>query len=137
MRWRTGVINELRDAIGDEVRSGERMNRLVDEFREGRDTDQLLVALDSEESEIVSLGAWILGELPFERYSTDTLLLRLWTLTSHGDPSVRFHALMALFPALLAGAPSTDALLARLIDDPDDAVSKVARSAKDRLSKPE
>ena len=109
------------------------MNRLVDEFRNGRDTVQLLVALDSDEDEIVSLAAWVLAELPVGRYDDGELLDRLRGLTGHPDPAVRFHAVMALFPSLGADALFTQDLLDRLVQDPSEAVRKVAHAARGRL----
>ena len=57
------MIEEIREVMADETDASGRMNRLVDKFRSGRDTSEIAQALDSDESEIVSLAAWILGEL--------------------------------------------------------------------------
>ena len=131
------VLEQLRLIMADEARSGERLNRLADEFRRGRDTLQLLAALDSDENEVVSLAVWILAELPLGRYDGDELLGRVRRLTGHRDPAVRFGAVMALFPALDAGDPFTHDLLDRLVRDPNEGVRMVAESARERLLGPE
>lgn len=131
------VIEELRLVMADEARSGERLNNLADEFRTGRDTLQLLAALDSDETEIVSLAVWILAELPLGRYDGDELLGRVRRLTGHRDPAVRFIAVMALFPALDPGDPFTHDLLERLARDPNEDARKMGRYARKRLLGPE
>jgi len=128
------VIEELRDILCDPARAGERLNELADEFRLGRDVSQLSRALHSEDSEIVGLATWILGELPFVLYDSQAVISRLWKLTRSNDPSVRFEALGALFPALRAGDPATESLLDRLVDDPNVGVRIAARSARDQLT---
>src|SRR5687767_11714584 len=94
------IEREILKVLGDKVGSGERLNEIADQFRRGRDVAQLIELLDSSHADLVSIGAWILGELHFELYNSDTYVLRLRKLVDHSDPSVRFHAFGALFPAL-------------------------------------
>ncbi len=41
---------------------GSRLNAIADEFRNGRNVRQILVLLDTDNAEPVSIGAWLLSE---------------------------------------------------------------------------
>ena len=78
---------------------GERISGFADQFRSGRDVKQLMTLLDSSNFELVSIGAWILGELHFHLYNSDSFISRLRELLDHEDPAVRFNALGATLPS--------------------------------------
>jgi hypothetical protein len=96
--------------------------------------DDLASLLNSRDSQLVGIGVWILSELRFELYKSDSFIRRLIELTDHEDPSVRFHALGALFPALDREDPATLALLTQLRGDRNEGVRKSAEAAAARLS---
>ena len=124
---------EIIEIINDEADKGERLNLLVDEFRRGRDVSELLPLLRSENVEVVSIVAWIFSELPEELYSAEEFVSALRDLTEHADAMVRFHALSAAFPFLNAGDAATRTLLARLMEDENAGVRKIAEAAAARL----
>ncbi|OZG70206.1 hypothetical protein BTA51_27460 [Hahella sp. CCB-MM4] len=121
-------IIETEDDIGD------RLNEMVDRIRRGLDVYQLLPLLDSDNPNLVSITAWILSELPFELYNTADFISRLYDLTSHEAPTVRFNALNALFPALDIGDENTQSMLKKLSLDPNKGVRKCAQAAIEKLS---
>ena len=90
--------------------------------------------LDSNHAELVSIGAWILDELHFELYNSDSFILRLRKLLDHNDPAIRFHAFGALFPALDPRDADTQALLEKLRNDPNKGVRMSAEAAAARWS---
>ena len=94
------IERQILEIVGGAADSGERLNEIADQFRRGRDMNDLIALLDSSNSELVSIGAWILSELHFELYNSDILLSRLRELLNHKDLAVRFHALGAIYPAL-------------------------------------
>lgn len=113
---------------------GTAINRVADEFRsQRRDVTELLCLLDSEEGEVVWVGAWVLGEVAFELYNSTQFLDRLRGLLKHPRPSVRFTALGALFPAFDGESSATQALLRELHNDPDKGVRLRVRAAAERL----
>jgi len=122
------IEHEIIEIIGDRADTGERLSGLVDQFRRGRDVAELLPLLNSRDSELISIGAWILGELPFELYDLEDLVSRLRELTDHEDPAVRFHALGALFPALDRQDLATKALLSKMCNDPNEGVRRSAEA---------
>ena len=127
------MVQEIIDIINDKTDNGERINAIADEFRRGRDTRELLHLLRSENAEVVTLAAWILGELPEKLYSSQDFVSALHALTAHADAMVRFHAFGALYPFLDAGDPATRALLARLSQDENVGVRACAEAATARL----
>ncbi len=127
------IDEEIREIIGDESDDGTRLNQLVDDFREGRDPEELVELLDSSNIELVSLGSWILSELSVERYRKHSVLSRLQSLVRHKAPSVRLSAFGALFPALSANDDESVGLLRELLRDPNDGVRKAAESAAEQL----
>ncbi len=120
-----GIIKESKGAP---------LNALVDTFRRGRDVDELLQLLESEDADLVAIAAWILDELPFNLYNRDDFIVRLKRLLDHPDPRVRFNALGALFPKLEGDWVTADALLAKLLKDPNEGVRMSAEAAARRLS---
>ncbi len=124
---------EITEIINDETDEGERLNFLVDEFRRGRDVCELLPLLRSENAEVVEIVAWILSELPEELYGAEEFVSALRDLTEHAEATVRFHALTAIFPFLKGGDAITRTLLAKLMEDQNSGVRKVARAAAARL----
>ncbi len=123
---------EILDISGGADR-GERLNEIADQFRRGRDVNDLVVLLDSPDSELVSTGAWILGELHFELYNVGHIVTRLWKLVEHQDPAVRFHAFGALYPALNREEVATQSVLRKLRNDSADGVRRIAEAAAARL----
>jgi HEAT repeat protein len=113
---------------------GERLNAIADQFRRGRDVNDLIVLLDSGDHELVSIGAWILGELRFELYNVAPIISRLQILVEHKDAAVRFHAFGALYPALRWQDVATQSLLRKLRNDPNQGVRRSAEAATARLS---
>jgi HEAT repeat protein len=114
--------------------SGERLSAIADEFRRGRDIYELVVLLDSTDAELVSVGAWLLGELPLALYNSDRFVSRLRELVDHANPMVRFHAFGALYPAMDPTHTATHQLLKRLLADSNEGVRRSAQAAAVRLS---
>ena len=125
--------DEITQIINDEVDEGERLNALVDEFRRGRDVGELLPLLRSENAEVVSIVAWILSELPEDLYDDEEFVSALRDITEHADAMVRFHALSAVFPFLRVRDAVTRTLLARLMEDENAGVRRIAEAAAARL----
>jgi len=92
--FETEILEAIRNANDD----GTQLNRIVDEFRSGRDIGDLRVLLYSRSPEVLSIAAWMLGELHFELYNTGSVIARLRELLDHHDPAVRFHELGAIHP---------------------------------------
>jgi hypothetical protein len=128
------IEDEILRALADPADDGTRINDIADQFRRGRDVRELLILLDSSNAELASMGSWILGELRFELYNSEPILSRLRKLTDHDEPAVRFHASGALFPALNSQDATTQALLQKLLRDPNEGVRRAAVAAADRLS---
>ena len=128
------IERQILELVGGAADSGERLEEIVDQFRGGREVNDLIVLLESSNSELASIGAWILGELPFDLYNSDILLSRLRELLNHKDPAVRFHALGAVYPALNPREVATQALLRKLRSDPNEGVRRSAEAAAARLS---
>lgn len=127
------MIDEILESIAV-AEQGQELNRLADEFRRGRDVEELRPALKSTNSEVVSIAAWILSELPFELYDSVAIVACLQELTAHEDPAVRFHAFSAVFPSLRPGASASRELLEKLRHDPNEGVRLAAEAAESRLS---
>ena len=130
------IDSEILEITADASDSGERLNEIVDQFRHGRDMKDIVVLLDSPNAELASIGAWILSEIPFELYGSDSFISRLRKLLDSEDPAVRFHALSAIYPALNARDAATQALLKRLSSDPNEGVRMSAAAAAARLLPP-
>ena len=128
------IEREILDIIADKNDDGDRLNEVADKFRRGLDVNHLLALLDSNNPELVSSGAWILGELPFELYNTQSFISRLYELTNHKTPIVRFQALCALYPALNGEEAITQTLLKKMNQDPNEGVRRTAQAAAENLS---
>ena len=127
------IEQDIRNIAAGGADRGERLNDIADQFRGGRDATELVALLDSSDPELVSIGAWILGELHLELYDVDQIISRLWQLVDHQDPNVRFHAFGALFPTLSGHDAGTQALLSKLRSDPNQGVRSSAEAAAARL----
>ncbi|MHC4402819.1 MAG: hypothetical protein ACYTG0_24425 [Planctomycetota bacterium] len=127
------IENEVLDIMSGTGDPGERLNSLTDQFREGRDSSELLTLLYSNDNELVRIGAWMIGELGFQRYNTHSFISRLWELTDHEVPAIRFHALGALYPTLEPEKSATRALLSKMRRDPNEGVRLRAQAAARRL----
>jgi HEAT repeat protein len=122
------IEQEILEMVRDARTSGKRLNRLADQFRSGRDVQEVLVLLESTDAELVSIGAWILGELPIDLYNTEAFISRLRHLLEHQAPDVRFHAFAALFPALNWRDDVARRLLTKLLNDPNEGVRRSAEA---------
>lgn len=105
-------------------------DRLVDEYREGRDPTSLLKTLCSTDEELIRVSAWILSEVRPETYDSIEFRKRLFDLTVHRTPAVRLHAFNALFPLLDRTDPITIEMTTRLLHDENEGVRMIARAAK-------
>jgi HEAT repeat protein len=123
-----------REVLGlAEATRGDQLNRIADQVREGRDVGEIFALLDSPNAELVSVGAWILGELGLNRYNSAPFISRLHKLVEHPEPAVRFHAFGALFPALNWDDVAARHLLAKLRRDPNEGVRRSADAAALRV----
>jgi hypothetical protein len=127
------IEQEILGIVRDPKDKGERLNEIANQFRSGRDVDELIILLDSTDSELVSVGAWILAELPLDLYNFDDLISRLHGLVNDENAAVRFHAFGALFPALDWRDDAARTLLAKLRRDPNEGVRRSADAAAARL----
>lgn len=127
------IANEILELVHGPEKAGERLNELVDQFRQGRDPEELTTLLWSHDDEVVSIAAWILSELPEVLYNNARIVSQLRALTEHAKAPIRFHAFSALYPLLGATDPATKALLTRMLSDPNDGVRKIAEAAAGRL----
>jgi hypothetical protein len=112
---------------------GSELNSLVDQYRAGRDSEDLLRLLHSKDNDLVQIGAYIAGEISFEHYNTSSFIDRLWELTNHEIPAIRFNALGALFPALDRSKQETRELIGKLLNDSNKGVRLAAESAARQL----
>jgi HEAT repeat protein len=126
--------NEILDIVADPADDGTHLNEIVNQFRRGRDAGDLIDVLDSNDPQVVSIAAYILGELPFRLYNGDRFISRLRKLVDHPNAAVRLHAFGAIFPALDPKEADTQALLQKLRNDPNEGVRMRARAATARLS---
>jgi HEAT repeat protein len=117
------------------LKDAKRLNLLADEFRAGRDIDDLLALLNSDNEEIIEVGAWIAGEVSINPTDAGRLVPRLHHLVSHKSPSIRFYAIGALFPFLDAGNGAAKEMLLGLSNDPDKGVRAIACAALKRIFK--
>ena len=117
------------------INDPKRLNLLADEFRAGREIGDLLVLLNSENEQVVWVGAWIAGEVIIDPADAQPLISRLHQLVDHENPSIRFKALGALFPFLDVANPAVKEMLVRLSCDPIEGVRLAAQSALMRKSK--
>ena len=128
------IENEVLAIINRNSDSGMRLNSLADEFREGRDSNELLRLLYSDNSDLVRIGAWITGEIAFELYNTPAFIDRLKELTNHDIPAIRCYAFGALYPSLVADEQETRDLIQKLQQDDNEGVRLSADAAARQLS---
>jgi HEAT repeat protein len=116
---RTGETNEL--------------NSLVDQFRAGRDPNEVLRLLFSENDELVRIGAYITNEISTKYYDTEAFIDRLYELTNHQVPRVRHYSLAALFPLLSPTCQRAHDLVVKLLNDLNEGVRLAAELTARRL----
>ncbi|ADG67439.1 hypothetical protein Plim_1606 [Planctopirus limnophila DSM 3776] len=92
----------IEDEVLEIVNSGadgvDGLTRLVDQFRESRDVEELLRLLLSDNDDLVNIGTLITSEISAERYNTVAFIRRLRELSHHALPSVQTYAFRSLFP---------------------------------------
>jgi HEAT repeat protein len=115
------------------IRDAKRLAVLADEYRQRRDVGDLMALLISDNDEIVRIGAWLAGEVKIDTASARPLISRLHQLVSHENPSIRFHAIGALFPFHDWADPGTKEMLVRLSGDPNEGVRLRAEAALKRM----
>jgi HEAT repeat protein len=125
--------NDLADTIRRSKGNGARLLEIVDEFRHGRNIVDVDMLLFSGDTEIISIGAWMLSELPLELYNSVDIVARLRELLSHDDASVRFNAFSAIFPALDWQRSDSRELLTKLRKDPNHGIRQIADSAANHV----
>ncbi|MEM8997831.1 MAG: hypothetical protein AAGF23_23820, partial [Acidobacteriota bacterium] len=130
------IEQEVLAIFDDPTDDGSRLNDIADDFRRGRDVEELLVLLESKNEELASIGAWILGELAAELYDRKELLEKLVDLMDHHNPLVRFHAFGAFFPFLRKDDVYSEELIAKIQDDPNEGVRARGEAAANRFGLP-
>lgn len=127
------IVREVEQILKNSDSDPQAFDRLIDEYREGRDTGELLPLLTSSDSNLVRISVWILSEIHTSYYDSPQFQTRLLALTSHCEPAVRLHSLNALFPLLDHKDPSTRKLLERLQSDENEGVRMMAIAAAAQL----
>ena len=127
------IVHQLSQILENADEASAELNRLVDEFREGRDAVELLDLINSASDELVRIGAWMLSEIRPEKYNNEEFADRLLELATHSIPAIRLHSLSALFPFLCGDNPRTVDLIARLQNDGNEGVRLAAEAAAVRL----
>jgi hypothetical protein len=130
------IEREVLEILEAPPETGGDLHQFVDQFRSGRDVNQLMPLLDSSDPRLVSIGALILGEVSFNRYNSDSFISRLRELLDHEDTMVRFYSLGAIYPALDRHSDDTRVLLEKLRNDPNEGVRGSAEAAATRLGLP-
>lgn len=102
------------------------LNSLVDQFRLGRDPEEILRLLLAENDELIRTGVWITTEISTDHYNTVPIITRLKDLTNHQDPSIRCYALNSLFPLLDPAHRETHDIITKLLKDPNEGVRETA-----------
>jgi len=106
------------------------IGQLTDEFRSGRNSNDLLDLLHSEDSDVIWIGIYILGEILIDNKPTlDVIIEKLLALVEHKDVKIRYSALINLSTFLKESAPR-DArnLYLKMSTDNDEGVRKTAES---------
>ena len=127
------IAKEILDIVNDSNDDGEGLNLIVDQFRSGRPVQDLLQLLESDNQELIGIGAWIAGEMEIDGQAIQLLLPRLQELLNHEVPSIRFQAFNALFPILNPDDDNTRLLIERMCQDANEGVRTVAESAFKRI----
>jgi hypothetical protein len=119
------IENEVQAILSGAADPPAALLTLVDEFRSGRDPQELLDLLYSTNDECIRVGAFITSEISTEKYESGRFVSRLHELTDHHDFSTRLYALNSLCPLL--DPIDRDNLFARILTDIDtDAGDKVS-----------
>lgn len=119
------IENEVQAILSGAADPPRDLLALVDEFRGGRDPQELLDLLYSTNDECIRVGAFITSEISTKKYESRRFVSRLHELTDHHDLSTRLYALNSLFPLL--GPRDRDNLFARILNDLDaDARDKIS-----------
>lgn len=109
------IENEVQAILSGAADPPAALLTLVDEFRSGRDPQELLDLLYSTNDECIRVGAFITSEISTETYESGRFISRLHELTAHHDLSTRLYALNSLYPLL--DPIDRDNLVARLLKD--------------------
>jgi hypothetical protein len=129
------IESDVIEIINEPNGQGERLGLLADQFRLGRDIVDLLTLLDSNNVQVVRIGAWIAGEITVDAARAQPLVARLRLLAGHSDASIRFHASGALFSYLDPTDPATKEFWARLSRDPVEGIRIAAEAALRRIER--
>ena len=121
----------MRECSDDE--QGKSLNRLVDQFRAGRNIEEMYPLLLSDDDALVEVGAYITSEIETDYYNTPKMIKRLAQLTNHRSAIVRFYALSSLFPVLDPSNKETQMMIARLCNDENEGVKRAAARASRSL----
>lgn len=127
------IEDELRKILHGGGNQADELYLLVDQFREGRDPLEVLCLLNSDDSELISIGTYIVGEISFDLYNTPAFIDRLHELTHHEVPAIRGNAFGALFPSLDRTNSVSLELINRLLEDDNEGVRMGAEAAAKRL----
>ena len=127
------IEREILDIINDRNDEGEKLNSIVDQFREGRPIDDLLRLLRSRNQELIGIGAWIIGEIQIDAEAIQLLVPQLRKLLKHEAPSIRLQAFNALYPTLRTDDHSTRLLVEEMCQDVNEGVRTAAKSAFERM----
>jgi hypothetical protein len=122
----TQILEILKDSKG--------LYSLANQFRINPDVSELMVLLNSSNDNVVEVGAWISGEILIAKENAQPVVFRLRQLANHSNPSIRFHAIGALFPLLDPADPATREMLIKLSHDSNKGVRLSAEAALKRLS---
>ena len=127
------IMNDVKRLLKNSEDEPEAFDRLLDEYRETRNTAELLELLGDSDEELVRVSAWILSEIRASKYDTTEFRSRLIELTRHETPAIRIHSLNALFPLLQHGDPAAIRLIVRLQADENEGVRMMADAAATQL----
>ncbi|MEK6234096.1 MAG: hypothetical protein N2C14_05245, partial [Planctomycetales bacterium] len=123
------IEDEVLTIVNGTGNRAEELNSLVDQFRRGREPEDLLRLLCSDNNELVRTGAYIASEISIEQYNSTSFIGRLRELTDHQIPLIRCFALTALYPFLDATQQETRDLIAKLLKDTNEGVRMSAEAA--------
>lgn len=128
------IVDEIVEILTDDDDAPVRLNQLADEFRDGRDIDDLVTLLFNENEEVLRMGTWIASEISFTHYDSKPILEQLWELTAHPNAAVRLYSFNALFPSLSPDDDKSLNLITRLMTDLNEGVKMTAKAAARSLS---
>ncbi|QPJ61939.1 MAG: hypothetical protein G3M70_08655 [Candidatus Nitronauta litoralis] len=129
------ICDEIYEAINDPDDDGTRVNYIADEFRGERDAIEILELLNSSDSELISIGAWILDEICFDKYKKKgEIIFRLVDLCSHEDSNVRYSVLGALYAVFEVDKQFARKILGKMRLDVDEGVRNSVQLITEKLS---